>query len=115
MYVSSVKIDPEIFYPYEQGTITITVTNAGTSSVGLSNPDILSEKVHVMNKDSWNTMSFIGPGSTITYSFLVKVDPPERDLFPAVFGGSTKCREYPLPSHHQSGFRRYPGEHLTKA
>jgi hypothetical protein len=98
VYVSSVKIDPEIFYPYEEGTITITVTNAGTSSVGLSNPDILSEKVHVMNKDSWNTMSFIGPGSTITYSFLVKVDPPDGTYFPlfSVAAQNAGSIHYPL-------------------
>ena len=82
VYVTSAKIDPEVFYPYEQGTITVTLTNSGTSSVGLSNPDILSDKVHIINKDSWNTMSFIGPGSTITYSFLVKVDPPDGTYFP---------------------------------
>ena len=29
VYVSSVKIDPEVFYPYEQGTITVTLTNSG--------------------------------------------------------------------------------------
>ena len=55
VYISSVKIDPEVFYPYEQGTITITLTNSGTSSVGLSNPDILSEKIHIMNQDSTGT------------------------------------------------------------
>ena len=98
VYVSSVKIDPEVFYPYEQGTITVTLMNAGTSSVGLSNPDILSGKVHIMNKDSWNTMSFIGPGSTITYSFLVKVDPPDGTYFPmfSVAAQNAGSIHYPL-------------------
>jgi len=98
VYVSSVKIDPEVFYPYEQGTITITLTNSGTSSVGLSNPDILSEKVHIMNKDSWNTMSFIGPGSTLTYSFLVKADPPDGTYFPLFTVGAQNAGSihYPL-------------------
>jgi hypothetical protein len=82
VYVSAVKIDPVVFYPYEQGTITITLTNGGTSSIGLSNPDILSEKIHILNKDSWSTTSFIGPGSTITYSFLVTADPPDGTYFP---------------------------------
>ena len=50
VYVSSVKIDPEVFYPYEQGTITVTLTNSGTSSVGLSNPDILGEKIHIITR-----------------------------------------------------------------
>jgi hypothetical protein len=98
VYVTSAKIDPEVFYPYEQGTITVTLTNSGTSSVGLSNPDILSEKVHIMNKDSWNTMSFIGPGSTITYSFLVKVDPPDGTYFPLFTVGTQNAGSihYPL-------------------
>ena len=98
MYVSSVKIDPEVFYPYEQGTITVTLTNTGTSSVGLSNPDILSEKIHIMNKDSWNTMSFIGPGSTMAYSFLVKADPPDGTYFPLFTVGAQNAGSihYPL-------------------
>jgi hypothetical protein len=98
VYVSSAKIDPEVFYPYEQGTITVTLMNSGTSSIGLSNPDIMSDKVHIMNKDSWNTMSFIGPGSTITYSFLVKVDPPDGTYFPLFTVGTQNAGSihYPL-------------------
>ena len=98
VYVSSVKIDPEVFYPYEQGTVTVTLMNAGSSSVGLSNPDILSDKVHIMNKDSWNTMNFIGPGSTITYSFLVKADPPDGTYFPLFSVGAQNAGSihYPL-------------------
>ena len=98
VYVSSVKIDPEVFYPYEQGTITITLMNSGTSSVGLSNPDILSDKFHIMNKDNWNTMSFIGSGSTITYSFLVKADPPDGTYFPLFTVGTLNSGSihYPL-------------------
>jgi archaellum component FlaF (FlaF/FlaG flagellin family) len=97
VYVSSVKIDPEVFYPYEQGTITVTLTNSGTSSVGLSNPDILSDKIHVLNKDSWSTSSFIGPGSTITYSFLVKADPPDGTYFPLFSVGAQNAGSIHYP------------------
>jgi hypothetical protein len=98
VYVSSVKIDPEVFYPYEQGTITVTLVNSGTSSVGLSDPDILSEKIHVINKDTWSTMSYIGSGSTITYSFLVKADPPDGTYFPLFSVGAQNAGSihYPL-------------------
>jgi hypothetical protein len=98
VYVSSVKIDPEVFYPYEQGTITVTLMNSGTSSVGLSNPDILSDKIHIMNKESWSTMSFIGSGSTISYSFLVKADPPDGTYFPLFSVGAQNAGSihYPL-------------------
>ena len=97
VYVSSVKIDPEVFYPYEQGTITVTLMNTGTSSVGLSDPDILSEKIHIMNKDSWNTMSFIGPGSTMAYSFLVKADPPDGTYFPLFTVGAQNAGSIHYP------------------
>ena len=98
VYVSSVKIDPEVFYPYEQGTVTITLTNSGTVSVGLSNPDILSDKIHILNRESWSTMSFIGPGSTTTYSFLVKADPPDGTYFPLFSVGAQNAGSihYPL-------------------
>jgi len=98
VYVSSVKIDPEVFFPYEQGMITVTLANAGTSSVGLSNPDILSDKIHIMNKDSWSTTNYIGPGSTITYSFLVKADPPDGTYFPLFSVGAQNAGSihYPL-------------------
>jgi hypothetical protein len=98
VYVTSAKIDPEVFYPYEQGTITVTLINSGTSSIGLSNPDILSEKIHILNKDTWNTVSYIGPGSTLTYSFLIKADPPDGTYFPLFTVGTQNAGSihYPL-------------------
>jgi hypothetical protein len=74
-------MNPEVFFPFEVGTITVTLTNSGTTSVGLSNPDILSDKVHIMNQDVWNTVSYIGPGSSITYSFSIKADPPDGTIY----------------------------------
>ena len=87
--VTSVSMDPEVFYPFEEGTITVTLTNSGTSSVGLSDPDIISEKVHVMNQNTWNTMSYIGAGSTLSYSFRIKADPPDGYIY-ALFSVATK-------------------------
>ncbi len=89
MVVSNVSMDPEVFFPYEVGTITVTLTNSGTTSVGLSNPDILSDKVHIKNQDVWNTVSYIGPESSITYSFSIKADPPDGTTY-ALFSIGTK-------------------------
>jgi len=88
VYVSNVSMDPEVFYPYEEGTIKVTLTNSGTSSVGVSDPNIMSDKVHIMNKDTWNTVSYIGAGSTITYSFRIKADPPDGTIY-TLFSVST--------------------------
>ncbi|HET6580851.1 MAG TPA: hypothetical protein VFG36_03125, partial [Methanoregula sp.] len=87
--VTSVVTDPKVFFPYEVGTITVTLTNSGTTSVGLSNPDILSDRIHIMNKDVWSTVSYISPGSTINYSFGIKADPPDGTTY-ALFSIGTK-------------------------
>ncbi|MEI7856475.1 MAG: hypothetical protein WCH85_03120, partial [Methanomicrobiales archaeon] len=71
LYVSSYSMDPAVLYPYEQGTVSVTLGNSGNQSVGLSNPNLISDTITIDKKDSWNTMSYIASGSTITYSFLV--------------------------------------------
>jgi len=98
VYVSSVSMDPEVYYPYEQGTVTMTLVNRGDTSVGLLNPGILSNNIHLDNEDKWNTVTYIGPGSEATYSFLITADPPEGTYLP-LFSIATKTGmsvHYPL-------------------
>lgn len=79
IYVSSVVMDPDVLFPYEDGTVSITLSNAGNSSIGVSNPDIVSDEIHVTKKDSWQTVSYLVSGSTITYDFVVSGDHPDGD------------------------------------
>ncbi|HSQ93290.1 MAG TPA: hypothetical protein VLL74_03245 [Methanoregula sp.] len=79
VYVSSVVMDPEVLFPYEEGTVSITVSNAGNTSIGVSNPDIVSDDIHVTKKDTWQTVSYIVSGSTITYDFIVSAEHPDGD------------------------------------
>ena len=79
VYISSVSMDPEVLYPYEEGTVSVTVSNAGNTSIGVSNPDIVSDDIHVTKKDTWQTMSYIVSGSTITYDFVVSSEHPDGD------------------------------------
>jgi len=98
LYVSSVTMDPGVLYPYEQGTISITLANSGTEPIGLTNSNIFSESVDVTGKDTWKAMSYIASGSTITYSFLITAEPPEGSHF-GVFSVETKdgnLFHYPL-------------------
>ena len=91
-------MDPAVLYPYEPGTISITLGNSGTASIGLSNPSIISEDVDITGKDTWQTMSYVSSGSTITYSFLITAPPPDGNHF-GIFSVETKDSEvfhYPL-------------------
>ena len=98
LYVSSVTMDPGVLYPFEQGTISITLGNSGNQSIGLSNPNIFSTTVDVVGTDTFKTMSYIASGSTIKYSFLITAPPPEGDHF-AIFSVEPKDGDvfhYPL-------------------
>jgi hypothetical protein len=98
LYVSSVNRDPSVLYPYEEGTISVTLSNSGNQSVGLSNANLISDTITVDKKDSWNTMSYIASGSSITYSFIVSANPPDSSHF-ALFSVETKDGDlfhYPL-------------------
>jgi hypothetical protein len=79
VYISSVSMNPEVLYPYEKGTVSVTVSNAGNTSIGISNPDIVSDQIHVTKKDTWQTMSYIVSGSTITYDFVVSGEHDDGD------------------------------------
>ncbi len=97
--VSNAVMDPEVFFPYEEGTITVTLTNAGTSAIGLTDPTIICNKIHVVQEDDLGTTTYIGAGETVTYSFDVTVDPPDGTYY-ALFtvgtvGGSPV--HYPIP------------------
>jgi hypothetical protein len=98
VYVSNVTLSPDVFFPYEQGTIAVTLTNDGTSAIGLSGPDIISDKVHIVKQVDWGTMTYVGAGSTVTYKFVVTVDPPDGTDY-ALFTIGTKTGNaihYPL-------------------
>jgi|WetSurMetagenome_2_1015567.scaffolds.fasta_scaffold00010_98 hypothetical protein len=100
VYVSSVTMDPEVFYPYEEGTVSITLTNDGNSSVGLTHPNLLatSNAISIVNQDKWQTLTYIGSGNSITYTFAVKVNGIDGNYF-ALFTVETKGQEnlhYPL-------------------
>ena len=82
VYISGYDLNPQVFYPYESGTITVHVTNGANASVGISQPDLIDPNLHVLNHDAFSTMTNIGPGATVDYTFLVSMDPPDGTYFP---------------------------------
>lgn len=82
VYVSGYEITPEVFYPYETGTVTVHVTNGANASVVVATPDLIDPNVHVVNTNVFNTRTTIGPGATADFSFVITVDPPDGTYFP---------------------------------
>jgi hypothetical protein len=82
MYVSSYDLNPQVFFPYESGTVTVHVTNPSDTSVGLSQPDLIDPHFHVLNQNAFSTMTMVGPGATVDFPFIVTADPPDGTYFP---------------------------------
>ena len=96
VYVSNVTLDPSSFFPGDQGTVTVTLTNGGTSAIGLSHPDLMSSKLNVQANE-WEGMSFVGAGSTITLLDQVHGKTTGRDLLRLVFRRDAKRQCHKLP------------------
>ncbi|MGB9246418.1 MAG: hypothetical protein WCB35_01540, partial [Methanoregula sp.] len=85
VYVSSVTVDPQEFYPGDQGIITVQLTNTGTQDVPFEHADILnSQNVYIPDEtlNPYQVQTYLGPGNTMTYTFQVVAKPPEGIYYP---------------------------------
>lgn len=91
VYVSAVTMDPEVFYPYETGTVSFTLTNDGNTSVGITHPNLLAagNDISIVKEDKWQTLSYVGSANTITYTFDVTINGMDGKYF-ALFSVETK-------------------------
>jgi hypothetical protein len=97
VHVTSLTTDPAVFFPYEQGTVSVELSNSGNQSVSLSDPTILGSSVKVLNGETYNTVVHLGPGTKMIYNFQIEMDTPDGTYFP-LFTVATK----------QSGSISYP-------
>jgi hypothetical protein len=82
IYISSYDLDPAIFYTNETGTVTVHVVNPSNTTVGLSQPALISPNIQVSNKDAFATMTTTGSGSTVDYSFVITTTGTDGTYFP---------------------------------
>jgi len=100
VYVSGVTMDPGTFYPYETGTVSVTLTNDGNTSVGVTHPNLLADSndLSIVKQDKWQTLTYLGSSNTITYTFDVTVNGMDGNYY-ALFSIETKDGEnihYPI-------------------
>ena len=99
VYVSNVSLDSSSYFPGDDGVVTVTLTNGGTSAIGLSHPDLISCHIETIEDNSWEGMSFVGAGSTISYSLQFQVKPP-TGTYSLLFTVGTQngnAIHYPIP------------------
>jgi len=97
VYVSGYDMEPAVFYPYESGTITVRVTNAANASVVLSEPSLIESHLKILSENAFNTKTTIGPGQTVSYTFVVEVDAMDGTYYP-LFSISPVINTYAIHS-----------------
>ncbi len=101
VYVSSVTVDPQEFYPGDQGIITVQLTNTGTQDVPFEHADILdSQNVYIPDEtlNPYQVMTYLGPGNTMSYTFQVVAKPPNGIYYPVFSVASVNSQSiiYPI-------------------
>ena len=76
VYVSNATTDSASYFPGDTGLLTVTLTNGGTTAIGLENPTLISPHLVVQPND-WVGMTYIGAGSSISYTLQFTVMPPD--------------------------------------
>jgi hypothetical protein len=97
VYVSSVSVNPEVFFPFEDGTITVQLTNSGSQSVAFVSADLIDNNIVRKDNNPYNTVIYIGPGNTMTYTFLVTAKPPDGTYFPLFTAASRDATSIRYP------------------
>jgi hypothetical protein len=94
--VTSVIIDPAIFFEDDTGIINVEITNNGAQSVAIRRATIYGGDVTVLSQ-SYDTTTVIGAGNQMTFSFTIKADVPPGIYYP-----------YFSLDFRDAGYLRYP-------
>lgn len=83
--VTTYSVDPDILIRGDTALVTITVTNNGNSSVEITDGQLISKEITVLNHDTYNTMRRIAPGSSIDFTFTIVADRPDGIYYPVFY------------------------------
>jgi hypothetical protein len=79
--VTSVTMDPGVFFEDDTGIITIEITNNGPESVAIRRATMYDEDILIISS-SYDTTTTLGPGNKMQFSFTVKADVPPGVYYP---------------------------------
>jgi hypothetical protein len=94
--VSSVAIDPGVFFEGDTGIITIEVVNNGPESVAIRRATMYDSDISVLSS-AYDTTTTVGAGNRMQFTFTVKADVPQGIYYPSF---SLDFRD--------AGYLRYP-------
>jgi len=83
--VTDVTIDPGVFMYGDSGTVRVTVTNTGTTSVAIARAKLYSSELDVMGDENYGSVGSIGPGNSLQFTFTIVADAADGIYYPLFY------------------------------
>jgi len=83
--VDSYSVEPKALIQYDTGTISVKITNTGTSPVDIRRVTLFSEDLILINERSYDTVGAIGPSTSREFTFSVKAAAPDGIYYPKFY------------------------------
>ncbi|WOF16860.1 hypothetical protein F1737_09250 [Methanoplanus sp. FWC-SCC4] len=83
--VKNVELDPGVFVQGDTGVITVTVENTGSEAVSVNRAELYSKDLKIANDDAYDTLTPIGAGNEMQFSFTVDADAPDGIYYPRFY------------------------------
>ena len=83
--VTDVKVDPAILMTGDVGMVTFTVENTGTSNVVITDAELISREITILNSDIYKVSRTVGAGTKTQFAFTILANQPENIYYPAFY------------------------------
>lgn len=83
--VTDVTIEPSVLMTGDVGLITFTVENTGQSNVAITDAQLISKDIVVLNSDVYKSSRVIGAGTKTKFTFTILANQPENIYYPAFY------------------------------
>lgn len=83
--VTDTVVNPEILIQGDVGLVTVTVKNTGSSNVVISNAELITKDLIVLNSDIYNSQRTIGGGTSMDFTFTIVANQPDGVYYPAFY------------------------------
>ncbi|QYZ78287.1 hypothetical protein E2N92_01990 [Methanofollis formosanus] len=97
--ITGVAVDPGVLMKGDTGTVTVTVTNNGQTSVPIARAALLGNDLSVQDSGIYSSVSNLGAGNSMDFTFTVQADTADGIYYPSFYldyrdAGSLR---YPVP------------------
>ena len=94
--MSSVDVNPGVFFEGDTGIITIEVVNNGQESVAIRRATMYDSDITVLS-DAYDTATTVGAGNRMQFTFTIKADVPQGIYYPSFSLDFLEAGISPLP------------------